>query len=615
MSIDKVAEARARRDEMASKVAEAKIAAAEASALEKVAPKEEKVAAALVTARAKAAVEAAQIALKDAEKALKAAEAESAKAAKKATDEAEKKAKADEKRMAAEFAAANEAERAAAVAENPFLAEEVDWPALGRWLAAKAKDRVCYVEGAGWGDWTGSHWEFASKPLPRLLDRVRRAYGSIVSPIVVELNKNHRSATFILEHAQGALTLPRHLFNSPAIAHLVAFRDCTVNLRTGQRMPHDPKHYMTGCLQCDYDEQADADRVEDAFARFWPDDPATAECFQTSIGYAMTGETSAKRMFFLVGNQDASLSNGDNGKSMVEGALVKLFGFGQGGLGAAVKSGIIVDTGDRDANSHDGARVPLIWRRFAMASEFRQGATVNAGEFNVLSGGDVISARPPHAEFAIPFVNVASMFFMMNTVARFKTWDRATRVRLTPFEFNQSFYDADKVPEGGQVKEIGLKEWLEEEGGPGQRALALYAVRGAMRFYAHNGGRAGNFPNSPAVEAFRDRILAAANPYVEMFNEWFEFSPDADTKQAAVSALLMRWLGHRPTMHEKDLFIAALKGAGVTGDPKIKGIYYWRGVGLTNEGRKIANFCGHPAADFWRKPEGDVVQMSAVAAE
>lgn len=88
---------------------------------------------------------------------------------------------------------------------------------------------------------------------------------------------------------------------------------------------------------------------------------------------------------------------------------VLLFGLGVGGLGASIKSGIIIDTGDRDANSHDSARVPLIWRRFALASEFRAGSAINSGEFNMLSGGDPIVARPPHAENAIQFVSTATM--------------------------------------------------------------------------------------------------------------------------------------------------------------------------------------------------------------
>jgi hypothetical protein len=194
----------------------------------------------------------------------------------------------------------------------------------------------------------------------------------------------------------------------------------------------------------------------------------------------------------------------------------------------------------------------------------------------------------------------------MNTVPRFKAWDKATRGRLTAFPFTEAFYDPGRAPAGCQEKELGLKEWLESD--DGMRALGLYAVRGAMRFYAHNGGKAGNFPDSTAVAELRDRILKAANPFAELFENWLAFNPRADTTKSAMSVLLGEHLGARPKGHEKSLFVSALKGEGVT-EVKINGIRYWRGVGLTEEGRKVAASRGHGVADVWR------AHLHAVAAE
>ena len=590
-----VEHARLRRDQAVEAVNAARIEASEASARSTTASKDEKVDAARAAAEARAKVAVCNTALRDAAKAL--AKAESV---------AEKRAKDTAKAAASEKRARAKEGRRRLAANDPFLADEINWPALGAWLAARAADRICFVDGFGWGQWVGSHWEFSEKPQASLLDLVRAAYCDRASEVVTRLNANPKSAIYMLEHAQGALTLSRHLFNSPKVAHLVAFRNTAVDLRTGHRVPNSPMHYMTGSLQCDYDEKADLQRVVTAFARFWPNDPDTARMFQTAVGYSATGEVSAKRNFFMVGNQEASLSNGDNGKSMVQNALVRLFGLGLGGLGTAVKSAIILDTGDRDANSHDGAKTPLVWRRFAISTEFRHGASIDAGEFNRISGGDVQSIRPPFGQRAFEFVNVASMWFSMNTVPRFKAWDKATRVRLTPFPFTETFYDPGRAPAGCQEKELGLKEWLESD--HGMRAVGLYAVRGAMRFYAHNGGKAGNFPDSPAVSELRDQILKVANPFAELFENWFVFSPQADTTKSAISALLGEHLGARPKGHEKDLFVAALKGEGVT-EVKINGIRSWRGVGLSAEGRRVAASRGHRVADVWR---GD---PHAIAAE
>lgn len=280
----------------------------------------------------------------------------------------------------------------------------------------------------------------------------------------------------------------------------------------------------------------------------------------------------------------------------MQNALAKMYGLGVGGWGTAVKAGLIVDTGDRDANSHDGAKTPLIWRRYAMASEFRHGAAIDAGEFNRLSGGDVLTARPPHAEHAVEFVNSASLWFSMNTVPRFKTWDKATRVRLTPFPFTETFYDPGTAPDGGQEKDLGLKDWLDSD--EGQQALALYCVKGALEYYRLNGGRAGNFPDSAAVVELRDKILRAANPYGDMFDDWLVFDKNADTQVSAMSALLEAHLCQRPKQYEKELFLNALKGCGVT-QVKIKGIRYHRGVSLTEKGREVARDRGHGNAERW----------------
>ncbi|RDC67248.1 hypothetical protein DLJ49_21205 [Rhodovulum sp. 12E13] len=375
-----------------------------------------------------------------------------------------------------------------------------------------------------------------------MLDMVRQLYCTFSDPqaarVVTKLNSNAKAAEYVLDHARAALTVDRWFFNSDRTAHLLPFRNVTVDLRTGKTMPHDPRHCLTGCMQADYNPDADLGRVKEAFARFWPGDDDTAEQFQVALGYSATGEVAAKRMFLMVGDQVRADSNGDNGKSMVQGALTRLFGFERGGFGVGAKPQLIIDVGDRDANSHDAAKGVLIWKRFAMASEFRVGASVNSGEFNVLSGGDVIGARPPHSQDTIQFINRASMWFSMNTPPRFKTWDQATKRRLTPFPFTQTFHNPGCAPAGGQEKDLSLKPWLESKAG--QEALGAYLVEGAMKYYALNNGSAGDFPDSAAVCQMREKILAQSNPYHDFFEEFLVFDATMDTLVSAMNSVLNR---------------------------------------------------------------------------
>lgn len=588
---------RAARDSMIEKVAALELVKAEKAALNATAKKDSKVQAALDAAAARAELASAKRELTSLDRELAKAERASEKeveaaAAKDAMIEREEK-----RRIRQELAK-----------ENPLLASEVNYSALGAWIAQLAKGRACFVEGAGWGEWTGTHWQFSRKPSAELLDRVRRKFATDCGDVAKKLNSNPKSAENILDHGKGAMTIPREWFNHSRVAHLAAFQNVTVDLRTGKSMPHDPEHYMTGALQCEYDQNGNIERILRTFSRFWPNDPATAEMFQISLGYSATAEVAAKRSFFMVGDQERSLSNGDNGKSMVQNAVMQLFGVGRGGWGTSVKPGLIIDTGDRDANSHDGAKTPLIWRRFAMASEPRKGSSIESGEFNRISGGDWQTARPPHGEESVQFVNFASLWISLNNMIRFKAFDRATRVRLTPFPFTESFFDPGTAPDGCQEKEIGLKEWIESP--EGQKALGLYVVRGAMKYYACNGGKAGNFPDSPRVAEEREKLLANANPFYEMFDDWLVFSPLADTTQTALNKLVEVHLGSRPKEWEKTAFYDALKGKGAV-FKKVKGCRIWRGVGLTEQGRDIAMKFGNTYPDTWRQEHGNVRHFAA----
>ena len=342
---------------------------------------------------------------------------------------------------------------------------------------------------------------------------------------------------------------------------------------------------MTGCLQCAYNVSADIGRVQSTIRRYWPSNPDTAEMFQTAIGYSMTGEVSAKRIFMLIGNQNDAFANGDNGKSLIQNALLQLFGSNTGGLGTSIKPTVILDTGKRDANGHDGAKTPLIGKRLAISTEPPRDAKFEPGEFNRICGGDIQSARLPYAKHSVNFVNIASIWVSMNTIPEFSTWDRATRTRLTPFPFNETFYAPGKAPDGCQERENGLDKCFQSE--EGKQALGLYAVRGAIKFYAFNNGTAGNFPESKAVAEFRDEILKASIPFEYMFETLLEFRDDSDITKKVMLDLLTVYLGDNPKRNQQATFKGALQGMGVR-IIKVKGERKWRGVGLTDKGRELA---------------------------
>ncbi|MCG6111547.1 MAG: hypothetical protein MEQ74_05080 [Paracoccus sp.] len=584
----------------------AELATTEASTLASLADKADKVEARLEATKVKQKERTIANELRQAKADVKSAERDVAAANKKTVvdkEAAQKQADLETRRAAA--IAAEEA-RVEAALENPFVASDVNWTVLGKWCAKRLENTACFVEGMGWGEWTGCCWQFSGSPSATLLDRVRDGWAGIVSEVTEKLNANPSAGEHALNHAKGSLLVHRNVFNADTVAHLVAFQNITIDLRTGETMPNNPTHYMTGALQCNYNPEAEVERIEAAFARYWPGDKETARCFQLAVGYSLTGEKSAKRIPMLIGNQDEANKNGDNGKSTFQNALLQVLGTEKGGWGGTVKSGLIVDTGDRDANSHDGAKAPLLWKRFAMASEVRKGASINSGEFNVLSGYDSQPIRTPYGKESIQAVIVATTWFSMNNAFRFKTWDKATKERILSFPFNESFYDAHNCPPGGQLKDLALGKWLSSPAG--QEALALYAVQGAGAFYAQNDGKPGNLPMSPVMEALREQILRTSNPHADLFEDFFDFDPAWDTEVTVVSKILRDTSPTPVKAWEKDQFVAALKGMGVT-VIKVKGDRYYRGMRLTEKGQKFADTGGHRNASVQRG------QVFAIAAE
>src|SRR5690606_34628935 len=101
-------------------------------------------------------------------------------------------------------------------------------------------------------------------------------------------------------------TEPAAFDNQP---DLLAFRNGTLDLRTGKLRPHSPDDLLTTCLDIEYDPDATAPRWERFLEEIFPGEPDLPGYVQRLIGYGITGHASEQAFAVLWGK-------GANGKTV-----------------------------------------------------------------------------------------------------------------------------------------------------------------------------------------------------------------------------------------------------------------------------------------------------------
>ena len=127
--------------------------------------------------------------------------------------------------------------------------------------------------------------------------------------------------------------------------HLLACRNGTVNLRSGERGPADPGHLITRGVDLEYDPSAHSPEWERFLERILAEDPDLIAYVQRLLGYAITGEVGEHLLPNFYGD-------GENGKSQLLIAVQDI-------LGAAEPQQRRIERGDARSGS-----IPRLLRDF-----------------------------------------------------------------------------------------------------------------------------------------------------------------------------------------------------------------------------------------------------------
>lgn len=237
----------------------------------------------------------------------------------------------------------------------------------------------------------------------------------------------------------------------------------TIDLSSGDLLPHSRVDYVTKLASVTYDPTAACPRWETFLDRTFGGDSELVAFVRRVVGYALTGSTREQALFILFGT-------GANGKSTFLEVLRAVFG----DYAMTTPSETLLRN-DHARQSNDIAR--LAGARLVTAQEVESGARLAEALVKQMTGGDMLAARLLYAEFT-EFRPVFKLFLATNHKPSIRGTDNAIwrRVRLIPFSVT--------IPADEQDKDLAKKLTDESPG------ILAWAVRGALEWQRDGLGEA-----------------------------------------------------------------------------------------------------------------------------
>ena len=257
-----------------------------------------------------------------------------------------------------------------------------------------------------------------------------------------------------LARSEPGLTVrPNELDTSPWLLNVV---NGTIDLKSGQLLPHDRHHMITKLAPVEYHSEATCPTWEEFLYQIMDGNQRLVDFLQRSIGYALTGDVSEQVLFILYGS-------GSNGKSTFIGTIMAMLGTDY----AMKASPELLIT--KQGQSHPTEKTDLFGRRFVAAIETEVGAKLDEAFVKEATGGDVIRARRMREDFW-EFLPTHKIFLATNHKPVIQGTDHAIwrRHKLIPFVVT--------IPEDEQDKQLPEKLRAELPG------ILAWAVRGCLNW-------------------------------------------------------------------------------------------------------------------------------------
>jgi putative DNA primase/helicase len=227
----------------------------------------------------------------------------------------------------------------------------------------------------------------------------------------------------------GVPVLPSHFDTDPWLLNL---RTGTLNLRTGNLKPHDPKDMITRMIDVEYDTAAQCPVWLEFLNTVMDGNREMTRFLQQIAGYALTGDISEQILVFLSGR-------GANGKSTFVETITGI-------LGSYSKhtrpETFMIKSGDNNS-SNDIAE--LQGSRLVVVTELEEGKWLAESLVKTLTGGEMIKARYLYGEY-FQYQPTFKVFMCGNHRPRIRgrDWGIWRRIRLVNWPVTISPEKQDK---------------------------------------------------------------------------------------------------------------------------------------------------------------------------
>lgn len=327
------------------------------------------------------------------------------------------------------------------VLESELEAERASDLGNGTRFARLFRDRVKYVTGAGWFIWNGTYWKPDASDL--VVQLTREVIQDINEQALREgdddtrnrwlawaLNsESHGRLTAMLKIAATDPRLTTLMGNFDPHRHLLTCPNGTLDLLTGELLPHDPAHLSTNCTGVEYHADAEAHLLDDFHATFLPD-AELREYVYALVGSALFGGNRARAFVILQGGTTSGKSTWVAGVSEALGTYA-----------APVNPSVFRGSMD-DKPRPDLLRVMRV--RLALAEEAGAAWELHTDQIKRLTGGDVIVARGMNSNTLVERRMEFTPVVVTNELPHLTGMDEAAARRIVTLNFDQTI-PADEV--------------------------------------------------------------------------------------------------------------------------------------------------------------------------
>ena len=371
----------------------------------------------------------------------------------------------------------------------------------------------------------------------------------------------------------------------------------TLDLRTGELLPHNPADLITKLAPVRFDPNATHPAWDSFLDRMVPD-PEVRAFLRRAVGYSLTGHTTEEKLFFVHGPTASGKSTFADAVKAVIGDYAAVADF----------ETFLRKRGDGGVRN-DIARLAGV--RMAVGLEVDEGRALAEALIKNLTGGDRIAARHLYQDY-FEFKPAFKLWLVANDKPRASAADGALwrRILLIPFEVS--------LPE--EERDPAVKEQLTQH--PHARAAILaWAVRGLRDW------QAGGLRPPAAVRRATDAYREEQDTLAPFLADCCVLAPGAFVTTKSLRAAYHEWCeknGEKPL--GANGLAARLRDHGGTPDKsrdrgKARG---WSGLRLRNIDDPSADTADTADSSFGKVPyEREVVgsyrnsrpQVSAVSAD